>query len=485
MQIVIGGAGKIGEVLCLELAEEGHDIILIEQKEELIDKIIERSDISGIVGSIVDYDIQLEAGVPNCDLFISVTGDDEMNLIGAVLADRLGANYTVARVGNPQYGTHMGLMRRALGVSNITNPRLEAAREIAKSLSSPSSVSVESFAHGRVNMHEVKIEQKSGLEGIKLSDFRNRFASLIVCAVQRNEQVIIPDGSFVFTNGDTVLITGLIKDLEQFYINIGIYKKKISNVLIIGGGEITNYLCRILERNVPKMKITVIEKDDQRAWDLSAEYSDVTVLSGDGTNHQVLDEINFTFYDAIVALTGIDEENIMIGLLAAQNKIPKIIVKVNRTEILPIVHNSGLQTIITPKAIVSDSLVRFVRAHENAMGSKVEALHRIFNNEVEVLEFNVKQDSKVLNIPLRDLPIKKDILIVFIIRGNQIIFPTGNDSIKCEDHVVIVSKEKQFYDIDDVLDEQKTKSIETLTDPNYTDKNNLAGNVHVAEVPKK
>ena len=484
MQIIIGGAGKIGEVLCLELAEEGHDIILIEQKEELIDKIIERSDISGIVGSIVDYDIQVEAGVQDCDIFISATGNDEMNLIGAVLADRLGANYTVARVGDPRYGTHMGLMRRALGVSNITNPRLETAREIAKNLSSPSSVSVESFAHGRVNMHEVKIEKKSGLEGMKLSDFRNRFTSLIVCAAQRNEQVIIPDGSFVFANGDTVLITGLIEDLEQFYINIGIYKKKISNVLIIGGGELTNYLCRILERNAPKMKMTVIEKDDKRAWNLAAEYPNVTVLSGDGTDHQVLDEINYTFYNAIVALTGIDEENIMIGLLAAQNKIPKIIVKVNRTEMLPIVQDSGLQTIITPKSLVADSLVRFVRAHENAMGSKVEALHRIFNNEVEVLEFNVRQDSKVLNVPLKDLPIKEDILLAFIIRSNQIIFPTGNDFIKYDDHVVIVSKEKQFYDINDILNEPKTKtkSIETAAHHNNTAKDN---SLAVSEVPKK
>lgn len=485
MQIVIGGAGKIGEVLCLELAEEGHDIILIEQKEELIDKIIERSDISGIVGSVVDYEIQVEAGVANCDLFISVTGNDEMNLIAAILADRLGADYTVARVGDPQYGTHMGLVRRALGVSNITNPRLEAAREIVKNLSSPSSVSVESFAHGRVNMHEVKIKRESGLEGMKLSDFRNRFTSLIVCAVQRNEQVIIPDGSFIFNTDDTVLITGLTKDLEQFYIDIGISQKKISNVLIIGGGEVTDYLCRILERNAPKMKITVIEKNDERAWNLAAEYSNVTVLSGDGTDHQVLDEINYTFYDAIVALTGIDEENIMIGLLAAQNEIPKIIVKVNRTEMLPIVRNAGLQTVITPKAIVADSLVRFVRAHENALGSKVEALHRIFNNEVEVLEFNVKQDSKVLNIPLKNLPLKKEILITFIIRGNQIIFPTGNDSIQCEDHVVIVSKEKQFDDIDDILDEHKTKSFDNSAHSDQIDKADRGANANIAEVPEK
>ncbi|NLN52023.1 MAG: Trk system potassium transporter TrkA [Clostridiaceae bacterium] len=457
MQIVIGGAGKIGQALCLELADEGHDIILIEKDENTIERIIERSDISGIAGSVVDYDIQIEAGVPDCDLFISVTGNDEINLISAILADRLGAGYTVARVGDPQYGTHMGLMRRALGVSLMINPKLEAAREIAKSISSPSSVSVESFVHGRVNMHEMIIDECSGLCKLNLSDFRKRFTSLIVCAVQRGQEVVIPGGSFIFEAGDVVLLTGFIRDLEQFCIKNGIAQKPIKDILVIGGGEITDYLCRILERSTRKYKLTVIEQDEDIAWALAAEHSDITVLHGDGTDHDVLQEINYDLYDAIVALTGIDEENIMIGLLAAQKSIRKIISKVNRTEILPIVQDNGLQTIITPKSIVTEHLVRFVRAHQNAMGSNVEALHRIFNNAAEVLEFCVRPDSKIIDTPLKELNLKDNILIVFILRINQVIFPTGDDVIKADDHIVVVSKEKMFDDVDDILSDQKNK----------------------------
>lgn len=457
MRIIIAGAGKIGQALCLELANEGHDLILIELKEEIIDRLMERSDISGIKGSAVDYDVQIEAGIKDCDLFISVTGNDELNLISAILADRLGAKYTVARVSNPQYGSHMSIMRRALGVSLMINPKLEAAREIAKSLSSPSSVSVESFAHGRVNMHQVIVEPDSQFINLKLADFRQQFSSLIVCAVMRDDEVIIPDGSFVLQAGDVLQITGFTKDLDTFYRSIGKIKKPIKDILIIGGSEVTNYLCRIFQKQTHKVNVTVIEKDQGKAWQLAAEFPDIYVLKGDGTDHSVLEECNFDDYDAIIALTGVDEENIMVGLLAAQKNIRKIITKVNRTEILPIVKDNRLQTIVTPKSIVSDHLIRLVRAHQNAVGSNVEALYRIFENKAEVLEFNVRKDSKILNVPLRDLKLKNNTLIVFILRNNNVIFPTGKDCILADDHIVVVSKEKHLNDVDDILDQEFMK----------------------------
>lgn len=452
MKIVIAGAGKIGSQLCLELANEGHDIVLIELREDLVDRVMEKSDISGITGSTVDYSIQMEAGVADCDLFISVTGNDEINLISAILAERLGAGYTVARVNSPQYGEHMGIMRRSLGVSLILNPKLEAAKEIAKNLSSPSSVSVESFAHGRVNMHELIIEDKSPLVNLKLSDFRQHYFSLIVCAVLRNDEVYIPDGSFVLQAGDTIQVTGFTQDLDAFYSSIGKIAEPIRDILIIGGSDVTNYLCRIYSRQNSGVKITVVEKDEGKAKQLAADFPQVTVLLGDGTDHSVLEEINFNSYDAIVSLTGVDEENIMVGLWAAQHKVPKIISKVNRTEILPIIKDNRFQTIITPKLIVADHLIRFVRALNNAVGSKVEALYRIFDKKVEILEFTIRPDSRVIDIPLRDLRLKKDTLIVFVLRQNKVIFPTGHDTIQADDHIIVVSKEKQFDDVDDILE---------------------------------
>lgn len=461
MKIVIAGAGKIGSQLCLELANEGHNIVLIELREDLIDRVMERCDISGITGSTVDYSVQMEAGVADCDLFISVTGNEEINLISAVLAERLGAGYTVARVNSPQYGEHMGIMRRALGVSLILNPKLEAAKEIAKNLSSPSSVSVESFAHGRINMHELIIEDESPLVNLKLSDFRQRYFSLIVCAVLRNDEVYIPDGSFILQAGDTIQVTGFIQDLDAFYSSLGQIGEPIRNILIIGGSDVTNYLCRIYRRQNSGVKITVIEKSEEKARQLAADFPQVTVLLGDGTDHSVLEEINFSSYEAIISLTGVDEENIMVGLWAAQHKVPKIVSKVNRTEILPIIKENRFQTIVTPKLIVADHLIRFVRALNNAVGSKVEALYRIFDKKVEILEFTIRPDSRVIDIPLKTLRLKRDTLIVFILRHNKVIFPSGNDTIQADDHIVVVSKEKQFDDVDDILENPGRDSLKS------------------------
>ncbi|NLZ71458.1 MAG: Trk system potassium transporter TrkA [Clostridiaceae bacterium] len=451
MRIVVAGAGKLGETLCIDLANEGHDILLIEKDGEIIQYLMERSDISGITGSCVDYDVQMEADVPNSDLFIAVTGNDEINLLSAILADRLGAKYTVAGVNSIEYGAHMSFWRQAFGISRIINPKFETAKEIVNNINSPSSISVESFASGRVYMHEVMIESNSQLIGMQLSDFRKQFSSLIVCAVLRGDEVYIPHGSFILEEGDIIQITGLTKDLNAFYTTLGKINKKIENILIIGGGEITDYLCSIFMKQKNNAKITVIEKNHDVAWRLAAEFPDITILEGDGTRYNVLNDINFDTYDAIVALTGIDEENIMVGLRADKAGIPKIISKVNRTEILPIIKDNRKQTIITPKRIVSDYLIRLARAYENALGSKIEALYRIFDNKAEILEFMINKESKIINTPLRDLELKKDILIVFILRQNEIIFPTGNDMILPDDHIVIFSQEKNFNDIDDIL----------------------------------
>ncbi|NLJ95040.1 MAG: Trk system potassium transporter TrkA [Clostridiaceae bacterium] len=451
MRIVIAGGGKLGTTLCLDLAAEGHDIILIEQNEEIIERLIERSDISGLVGNCVDYECQLEADVANSDLFISVTNSDEINLLAAIIAEKIGAKNTVARVNGLEYGSHMNFFRRIFGISLLINPKFEAAKEIAENINSSTSVSSESFAGGRVSMHEIVIDSDNQLINMRLSDFRQQFPSLIVCAVLRDEQVYVPDGSFILQAEDILQITGLIKDLDNFYASLGQIRRPIINILIIGGGEITAYLCDNLQNQNKKNNITVIEQDPNQAWDLASKFPEITVLEGDGTSHAVLNDINFSSYDAIIALTGIDEGNIMIGLLAAQSGISKIITKVNRTEILPIIKENRLQTIITPKQIVADHLIRLARAYENALGSKVEALYRLFDNKIEVLEFTIKKDSDVIGVPIKDLELKKDILIVFILRNNQVIFPTGNDSILCDDHIIVVSKEKQLDDVDDIL----------------------------------
>lgn len=449
MRIVIGGGGKVGELLCKDLAAEGHDIILIEIDEQVIDDMIAGADIGALQGNVADYNTQVEAGVEGCDFFISVTANDEVNMIAAVIASKLGAANTIARVRNPEYGQNLGFMRNSLGISLLINPDLEAAREIAKLLKFPNALNVESFANGRLNMVELYIDEDSPLADMKLTEFRAKFGACLVCAAQRGDEVHIPGGNFVLKEGDHILVTGPVGDLDKIYKAAGAFKGKLKNLLLIGGGKTAHYIC---QKMVPSgMRIRVIEKNHKLAMQLANDFPKINVTIGDGTDYRLLDECNFDRADAVVALTGIDEENVLMGMYAASREIPKIITKVNRTQMLSILRDVGLQTIITPKRLVSDHILRLTRGYDNAQGSNVEALYRLLNDQAEALEFNVRKGSKVTGVPLSNLSIKSEVLIAFILRGQKIIFPKGDDTIEAGDHILVISKEKNFDDVEDIL----------------------------------
>lgn len=450
MKIVIAGGGKVGEALCIDLAAEKHDVFVIDRDARIVDRLMGISDIAGMAGNGASLEVQRTAGVPDCDVFIAVTASDEVNIIASIIAHKLGAKSTLARVRNTEYSANLGFVQENLGITMMVNPELEAARAIALGIRFPSAVSIESFAGGRVLIVGVKVSKCSSLSGMSLSRFREVYGTVLVCVVERGKEVFIPEGSFVLQEGDLLHVTGSTSDLSVIYRAAGCYTGKVRSAMIIGGGRITRYLLDII--GPMGLEVCVIENDAAKASSLADDYPKVKVISDDGTDHDVLEEHSISAYDCFIALTGIDEENLVTSLYAAGLNVPKIVTKVNRTPLVRVLSGLGLQTIITPKRLVSDKIIRFVRAMNDTLDSKVEAMYRIVDG-VEALQFEVLKDSAATGIPLKDLRLKKNILITYIVRREKLIFPGGNDVIKPGDRIIAVTTESDFDEIDDLLED--------------------------------
>lgn len=412
----IVGAGKIGELLCKDLASEGNDITLIEQNAKILDRVLSSSDIMGIMGNGANCDILTEANVKACDVFIAVTQSDEINIISSVMAKKLGAKYSIARVRNPEYFTQMQFMSESLGIDAMLNPEAESAYCIARNLEFPTALNVETFSSNKVNIVELMVEENSYLDGLKLIDFKKNknFKGILVCIVKRGKDIYIPTGNFVLQAKDKIYVTGIQSDLSNFYKSLGHVEERIKSVVIVGGGRITYYLTSIL-----------LERKEER----------------------------FDKYDACVSLTGIDEENIIISMYANKKGIKKNITKINGISLFNVLELVGLQSIVTPKKIVADNIVKIVRSLASSQKEdNIETLYRIADNNVEAIEFKVPEDSLVSGIPLKDLNIKKNLLIAYIIRENQLIFPGGNDTIEARDRVIIITTEKYLNNINKILE---------------------------------
>lgn len=449
MKIVVAGGGKVGEVLCQELSIEGNNIVLIEANQWKLERVISKNDITGLVGNGASYDVQVEAGVPDCDIFIAVTPKDEINIIASIIARKLGAKHTIARVRNPEYAGHMGFMREGLGITMMINPELEAAKDIVRVIRYPEALSVEQFANGQVNIVEIEVDGSTGLAGIPVADFRKEFGNVLICSIARGEDVFIPEGTSQVEEGDRIFVTGAQKDLTRLYRKAGFKEEKLRSAMLIGGGRITHYLVEMLTEMDIELK--VIEIKHETAKSLSSQFPRTVVIEGDGSDQEFLKEERIELYDTVVSLTGVDEENILISLFAVSQNAKKVITKVSRTDLLKILGNVGLQSIVTPKRLIANKIIRFVRSLTNRGVSNVEALFRIADNQVEALQFRVAKHSKIVDVPLMNLKLKEDLLVAYIIRGKKLIFPGGRDSIKAGDQVIVVSTNKTFEDIEDIL----------------------------------
>ena len=449
MKIVIIGAGKVGEELCVCLAREGHDIVLIEKSPQRLEQLINMADITGVTGNGAIYDTQLEAGVDKCDVFIAVSPHDETNIIGAITAKKIGAKYTIARVRDPEFSSQLNFVRESLGITMMVNPEKEAADEILRIIEFPSALGIERFDNGRVNIVEVRVGEGSPLDGVKVRDLHDWGTKLVVCVINRNDEIIIPEGDTEIRAGDHIHVTGMFKDLDKLYVSTKSYKQRLDSALIVGGGKITQYLLPRLVRL--RMKIKVIEVDSKKADKLAETFPTIDVLCGDGTEQAFLRQEGLKNYDTSIALTQIDEENLLMSIFAKQQGVKKTICKVNRTDLLKVVDDTDLDSVITPRRLIADIILRFVRARQNSDGSNVDALYRLEDNRAEAVQFNVLHDSKVCHTPLEELSLLKDLIVAFIIRHGDIIFPGGKDFILPGDRVVVVTTKNNLQDINDIL----------------------------------
>lgn len=450
MKIVIVGAGKIGEMLCKDLSTEGNDITLIEENSKILDRILSSSDIMGLVGNGADCEILKEAYINNTDIFIAVTHSDEINIISSIMAKKLGAKYTIARVRNPEYSSQMKFMSESLGIDRMINPEAEAAYFIAKNLEFPNALNVESFAGNKVNMVEVLVEKNTYLDGLRLVDFKHKyFSTLLVCIVQRGQEIHIPTGNFILQSGDRIYVTGVQSELSEFYKSLGHKEERIKSVLVIGGGKISYYLTDLLLSK--KMNVKIIEINEKKALELSERFEHASVIFGDGTSSQLLEEEGIKEFDSCVSLTGIDEENIIISMYANKMGVKKTVTKVNGISLFNFLELDGLQTIVTPKKLTADNIIKTVRSLIGSQDENIETLYRLADNKVEAIEFKIHKNSPLINVPLKELPIKKNVLITYIIRNDGLIFPGGSDILLENDRIIIVTTEKYLNDVNKIL----------------------------------
>ncbi len=457
MQIVIIGAGKIGVTLAEQLAKEGHGITVLDHNPDALEPL-GALDLLTVEGDGLNRDDQLEAGVDRADLAIAVMPTDEQNLTACLLAKKLGVGSTVARVRKPEHIEAARLMQDDLGLSMILNPEHASALEIARILRTPSAIKIDTFSKGRVELHKVRIEASSPLNGLRLMDLGKLQSGVLICAVERGEEdVYIPAGAFTLKTGDRISFIAKPKTAAKFFHKIGIPTSPVRQVLLIGGGLISYYLAKLMLDFGANVKI--IENNLEVCEKLSHELGDgVTVLHGDGTDEQYLLSEGIAKMDAIVTLTGFDEENILISLYANTVSKAKVVTKINRTGFAQVISSMELGSVFHPRYIASNLTVRFARAMQNSLGSNVETLYKIVGGKAEALEFRATARSRVCGKPLMELPLLPNLLIGAINRGGKILTPGGRDTIEPGDTVIVVTTVTGLNDLDDILDKRRTKA---------------------------
>ena len=451
MKIIVVGCGKIGTTIIDSLSAEGHNVTAIDRIPSVLEEITNIYDVMGVCGNGADHDILQEADVANADLFVSVTDSDDCNMLSCFLARKLGARHTIARIRNPEYNDHsLVFLKQHLGLSMAINPEQMAAQELHDLLKFPSAVKVETFSHRNFEMIEFKLRENSVLDGVRLSDMRNQYTGkFLVCAVARDNTVTIPDGSFVLKSGDKIVLTATPAELQKLLRELGVLQKKARSVMILGGSRTAYYLARLLES--AGNRVTLIEKDRALAQELSEQLTKTVVICGDGTQQELLLEEDINSQDALVALTGIDEENILMSIFASKQNVPKVIAKVNRDELAQLAESLGLESLVSPRKIVSDVLVRYARALHNSLGSSMETLYQLMDGQAEALEFLVRDEPDVVGVPLKDLKTKPNVLIGGILRERKAFIPGGNDAILAGDRVIVLAANQRLQNLSDIL----------------------------------
>ncbi|MCT6796619.1 Trk system potassium transporter TrkA [Blautia hydrogenotrophica] len=450
MKIIIVGFGKVGSTLTEQLYSEGHDVVVVDLLEKKLETAVSDYDVMTVQGNGASYNVQLEAGVEEADLLIAVTASDELNLLCCLIARKAGQCHTIARVRNSMYNKEINFIKEQLGISMIINPELATAREIAKLLRFPSAIQIDTFARGRAELLKFKLRPEFGLDGLRVMDIMEKLnCDVLVCGIERKEEVTIPNGNFVLRDHDNVSIMATPQNASKFFSKIGVNTHRVKDTLIIGGGKITYYLAhQLLDMGI---RVKVIENDKDRCLQLSNLLPKANILYGDGTDETLLLSEGLHNTQSVVSLTNFDEENLLISLFAMKHSNAKIIAKVNRITFNDIINELDIGSVVYPKYLTANYILKYVRATQNAQGSNVETLYKILDKRAEALEFCIRENSPVVGVPLMELNLKDNLLLCCINHKGKIIIPRGQDSIQVGDTVMVVTTNTGLRDIRDIL----------------------------------
>lgn len=455
MKIIIIGTGKVGFSLAEQLLNEKHDITIVDTQDSALRRATDALDIMSVKGNGVSTDTLREAGAEDADLLVAATNSDEVNMVCCLTAKHLGAKYTIARIRNPEYNLGLHELKKNMGIDMVINPENATAVEISRLLRFPSAANIETFCRGRVELMGFRLQEGDFLvnQPLHALSAQVKQLSLLVCAVDRDGEVTIPNGSFVPQVGDKLYLIGRPTSLDQFFRLLGRYSPKVKTVFIVGGGKISVYLTAILEKM--KMRVKIVELSEKRCRLVSEMMPRTTVICGDGTDQELLESERMSAADAFVALTDRDEDNLIISLYAMQQGMHKVVTKCNRQNYTGIARAVGLDSVISPKLITAAQILQLVRGMQNSQGSVMNTLYRIADGTTEAMEFTVGPSTRHLNVPLRDLHLHKGILIAVIMRDGEIIIPEGSSCIQEGDSVIIISRDRPILDLNDIYAEEE------------------------------
>ena len=451
MKIIVVGCGKIGQSIIASLISEGHDVVANDKDPEVLGEVTNDYDVFSICGISTDCEVLTEADTAKADIFIAVTGSDELNMLSCYLAKTLGAQNTIARIRNREYNEKsLGFLQHELNLSMSINPEFFAAHDIYNVLKLPSAAHIETFSTRNFEIVELILRENSPLSGVKIMDLRRQHkAKFLICAVCRDEKVFIPDGNFVLQSGDRIALTAVPSEIIKLLKSLKITQRSAKKVMILGASRTGYYLARMLV--LSGVSVIIIDKDQKVCEEIAEALPGATVILGDGAQQELLREEGLGEVDAFISLTGMDEQNILISYYAHSQNVPKVITKVNRNEFIPLATGLGLDTIVSPRRTISDVVLRYVRALKNSVGSNVEKLYKIMDGKAEALKFNVREDFKYIDIPLKDINFISNILIAGILRNRKAMVPTGDTVILPGDKVIVISAEHRLYDLADII----------------------------------
>ena len=452
MRILVVGDGKVGHTLAETLTREEHDVTIIDRSDEVLHKAEDTLDVLCVQGNGANAKTLIDAGVDRADIIIAATASDETNMLCCLIAKRLGAKYSIARIRDPEYNESLTLLQRELGIDMTINPERATALEISRLLRFPFAGNIESFAKGQVEMVEFRTHDEDAIVGFPLKEMGMRLPSLprvLYAAVERGGSVTIPNGDFVIHSGDRVYVAGDMVTISQYFRAMGRSARRVRHAMLLGGGRISYYLAKMLAST--GVSVSMIEIDEKKAVTLSEQLPDVNVICGDGTDQELLYQEGLQDMDAFVCLCDRDEENLMTGLYAARQGVPKVVVKNNHVAYADIIESLGLDSIVSPRSITVGTILRYVRARASAGGATVEKLYKLVDGKAEALEFVARAGDPYIGIPLKDLRIRPGTLVAVIVHRGKVIVPFGNDKIEAGDNVVIISRESGISDLNEVI----------------------------------